>query len=361
MKIQTSDYLKSDISRLMTALKHQEPDRVPHIELWVTSQDVYEHILERELPYTIGDAAEGGQSIRPDEDVEFAQRLGQDAVLCNFNWRPNNVFELAEDGTRHYVDGEIKTAADLEKLDAPPDLDEQIAHLECYLKAAEGTGVGIIPNLTSFFDSAMLAIGVSDSFYLFYDDRPLLEGLMDIILEHQTRVMQAICDNFGDQIALVMVNDDIGYNSGLMIREKMFREIFSHRMAQFIAPAKTIDKLVLMHTDGKLDNILPILYEVGIDVNHPVEPESNDLAETKKKWAGRMAFIGNVHTPLLAYGSQKEIKAKVREYCVEVAPGGGYVLGSSTSIMAGIPPEKFETMIKATHQYGCYRHLGESV
>lgn len=360
MKIQTSDYDKSSIKRLMTALNHQEPDRVPHIELWVTSQSVYEHILERKITYTIGDAAEGEQSIKPEDDVEFSQRLGQDAVICNFNWRPNNVFELANDGTRHYVDGEIKTAADFEKLDPPPDIDEQLQHLERYLKAAEDTGVGIIPNLTSFFDSAMLAIGVSDSFYMFYDDRPLLEGLMDTLLDHQIQVMQAICDNFGDQIAFVMVNDDIGYNSGLMIKENMFLEIFPHRMRQLIAPAKGIGKLVLMHTDGKLDQIMPILYDVGIDINHPIEPESNDLAEVKEKWAGKIALIGNVHTPLLAYGSKAEIEEKVREYCIDVAPGGGYILGSSTSIMDGIPPESFETMIKAVHKYGNYHHLGKS-
>ena len=361
MEIQTSVYDKSDINRLLTALNHQEPDRVPHIELWVTSQAVYEYILERKLPYIIGDAAEGGQSITPEDDIEFAQRLGQDAVLCNFNWRPNNIFKKAEDGSRHYVDGSIKTEADLKNLDPPPDLDEQLRHLERYLKVAQGTGVGIIPNLTSFFDSAMLAIGVNDSFYMFYDDLPLIEKLMDILLEHQTKVMKAVCDNFGDQIALVMINDDIGYNSGLMIKESMFLDLFPHRMKRLIAPALENDKLVLMHTDGKMDNILPILYDVGIRINHPVEPESNDLADVKKKWAGKMALIGNVHTPLLAYGSQDEIEAQVREYCQTVAPGGGYVLGSSTSIMDGVNPENFEAMVRAVHKYGRYGQLGHQV
>jgi uroporphyrinogen decarboxylase len=358
MQIQTGIY-KSDVNRLLTALNHQEPDRLPHIELWVTSQGVYEHILERELDYIIGDAAEGGQSITPEDDVEFARRLGQDAVLCNFNWRPNNVFQLADDGTRHYVDGTIKSMADLENLDPPPSLDDQLAHLEAYLTAAEGTGVGIIANLTSFFDSAMLAIGMTDSLYMFYDNRPLLEKLMDILVDHQEKVMRAVCEEFGDQIAFVMVNDDIGHNSGLMVHPKMFLEMFPERMKRLIAPAKEIDKLVLMHTDGKLDNILPILYDVGIDINHPIEPESNDIVEVKQKWAGKMALIGNVHTPLLAYGTIEEIEDKVKEYCLKLAPGGGYVLGSSTSIMDGIPPQNFAAMIEAVHKYGRYGSLGK--
>ena len=107
-----SAYDKSDINRLLKALKHQEADRIPHMELWVTSQKVYEYVLGRKLDYNIHDASEGGQSITPEDDVEFASKLGQDAILCNFNWRPNNVFELASDGTRHYVNGSIKTISD---------------------------------------------------------------------------------------------------------------------------------------------------------------------------------------------------------------------------------------------------------
>jgi uroporphyrinogen decarboxylase len=359
MKIPTTDYDKPNVNRLLKALNHEEPDRLPHIEMWVTSKAVYEYVLERELEYAIGDAAEGGQSITPEDDVEFALRQGEDAVLCNFNWRPNNVFKTAGDGTDHYVDGEIKTMADLEDLEPPPSQDAQLRYLERYLKAAQGTGVGVIANLTSFFDSAMLAIGVNDSFYMFYDNRPLIEKLMDILLENQENVMRAVCDRFAGDLALAMVNDDIGHNAGLMIHPKMFMEMFPLRMKRLIAPAKEHGKKVLMHTDGKMDNIIPILYDVGIDIVHPIEPESNDIVEVKKRWAGKVALIGNIPTVLLAYGRKEEIEERVREYCINLAPGGGYVLGSSTSIMDGIPPENFVTMIQAVHKYGCYGSLGQ--
>jgi uroporphyrinogen-III decarboxylase len=353
-----TDYDRSDVNRLLKVLHHQEADRLPHIELWVTSQAVYEYVLERKLPYLIGDAAEGGQSITPEDDVEFAQRLGEDAVLCNFSWRPNNVFRKADDHTRHYVDGSIKSLADLENLEPPPCLDDQLAYLERYLRAAQGTGVGVIANLTSFFDSAMLAIGVTDALLMFYENPSLLNRLMDTLLANQEKVMQAVCERYGKDLALVMVNDDIGYNSGLLIRPDMFLKIFPQRMRRLIAPAKACNKLVLMHTDGKLDTILPILHDVGIDVNHPIEPESNDIFEVKRKWAGKMALIGNIHTPLLAYGRKEEIEEKVKEHCICLAPGGGYVLGSSTSIMDGIPPENFVAMVNAVHKYGCYQSLG---
>jgi len=355
----STDYDKSDINRLVTALRHGEADRIAHMENWVTSQAVYEYVLGRKPKYNVADARVGGLLAAPEDYVEFAARLGMDAVLCNISWRPNNVFNPASDGTEHYVDGTIKCMADLENLEPPLPMEEQFRYMERYLRAVEGTGIGIVPNFTSFFDSAMLAAGVNDSFLMFYDDRPLLEKLMDILLEHQEKVMQEICSRFGDYIAYVMINDDIGHNNGLMINPDMFLDIFPRRMKRLIAPAKDLGKLVLMHTDGKMDHIMPILYDVGIDAVHPIEPESNDIFEVKKKWAGKMALMGNIPTVLLAYGHREEIEEMVREYCVRLGPGGGWVLGSSTSIMDGIPPENFVVMTEAVHKYGRYGSLGE--
>ena len=189
-------------------------------------------------------------------------------------------------------------------------------------------------------------------------DRPLLENLMDILLDHQETAARELFARYGDEIAYCMVNDDVGHNSGLMIHPDMFLEIFPHRMKRLIAPAKELGKLALIHTDGKMDKIMPIMYDVGFNAVHPVEPESNDIYEVKRQWLGKMAVVGNIPTVLLAYGTKDEIEEIVREYCLKLAPGGGWVLGSSTSIMDGIPPENFVAMIEAVHKYGRYGSLG---
>jgi uroporphyrinogen decarboxylase len=128
-------------------------------------------------------------------------------------------------------------------------------------------------------------------------------------------------------------------------------------MKRLVAPAQEHGKLIAMHTDGKMDQVLPILYDLGFNVVHPIEPESNDIFALKQQWAGKLAFVGNIPTTLLAYGSIAEIEAKVKEYCIKLAPGGGYVLGSSTSIMEGIPPANFVAMTQAVHRYGRYGAL----
>jgi len=352
-----SHYDRPDVTRLLRAFQHQEADRLPHLEFWVTSKAVYEYVLAHELKYDIADARVGGQTIAPEDHVEFARRLGMDAVACNFSWRPNNVFARAADGTEHYVDGTVKSPVDLESLERPVPLTDQLSYLERYLRAAQGTGVGVFANFTSFFDSAMLAIGVTDALYMFHDNRAFVERLMDILLMHQEQVVRAVCDRFAQDLAFVLINDDVAYNAGLMIRPEMFMEIFPHRMRRLIAPAKEHGKLLAMHSDGKMDHLLPILHELGFHAVHPIEPECNDIFALKEKWAGKLAFVGNIPTVLLAYGNKAEIEQEVKEYCSRLAPGGGYVLGSSTSIMDGIPPENFVAMVEAVHKYGRYDAL----
>ncbi len=342
----------SDVNRLLKTFRHQEADRVPHLEFWITSQAVYEYVLGRKLDYGIVDASLGTQSISPEDHVEFAGRIGMDAVICNFSWRPNNVFRQAEDGTSHYVDGSLKRWEDLDDMEPPPPLDAQLAYLERYLLAARDTGVGVFANFTSFFDSTCLAVGMTDAMILFREDLPFLERLMDTLLAHQERVMRAVCDRFAPELAFVLVNDDIAYNSGFLIHPHLFRELFPHRMKRLIAPARERGKLCAMHTDGRMRDILPLIKECGFDIAHPIEPESNDIFALKQEWAGRLALVGNIPTPLLAYGTKEQIQETVKDYCRRLGPGGGWVLGSSTSIMDGVPPENFVAMTEACHKYG---------
>jgi uroporphyrinogen-III decarboxylase len=64
--------------------------------------------------------------------------------------------------------------------------------------------------------------------------------------------------------------------------------------------------------------------------------------------------VGNIPTLLLTYGSEDEITERVKQQCLDLAPGGGYVLGASPGIMEGIPPENFLAMVQAVHRYGRY-------
>ncbi|MCB0256726.1 MAG: substrate-binding domain-containing protein [Anaerolineae bacterium] len=351
---------RSDVNRLLKVLRHQEADRVPHLEFWIDNRPILEYVLEHKLDQQPDNGREAVLAVSPEDHVEFAQRLGMDAVTCHFSWRPNNVFASAADGSKHYIGGSVRNWTDLENLEPPPPLAQQLNTLERMVRAAQGSGVGVVASFTSFFDSALLAIGVADALLLFYDNRPFLEKLMDIVLDHQQRVMQAVCDRFSDELAFVLVSDDIAHQTGLMIDPRMFEETVAPRMMRLITPAKEYGKLVALHTEGRIDQALPMLHDIGIDILHPVAPECNDIEALRRQWAGRVAFAGNIPALLLAYGHPDEIEERVRQQCAAAAAGGGYVLGTAPRITEGIRPENFVAMIQAAHRFGRYDHLGRA-
>jgi LacI family transcriptional regulator len=356
-----SEYDKSDVKRLLKALCHEEPDRLPYLEFCVTSKSVYEYVLGRELRYGISDTRSSHGLVKPEDHIEFAQRLGMDAVTCNFRWQPNRRFEKTSDGTWRYIGGSTRTLADLDDLEPPTSLADQMSYLEHYLHSAQGTGVGIAADFSSFFDSALLAVGKADALNLFPENRQLLEALMDMLLEHQEKVIHTVCSRFAEELAFVVVSDNIAQHDGLLIPTDAFNEIFPPRMQRLIAPAREYEKLVVMHTDGKVSDILPTLQDLGFNAIHPVDPEANDIFALREQWDGEIALVGGFPTDLLTAGSQEEIEEKVMEYCIRLAPNGGYVLGSSHGITQGTSPLKYVAMIHSVQKYGRYGSLGTSL
>jgi LacI family transcriptional regulator len=336
-----ADYDQSNVNRLLKALQHQEADRVPHLELLVSSRAVYEYVLEHELEENMSIVEIAGLPIAPEDHVEFALRLGMDAVPCHFAWQPRT--------------------SDPDGLEPPPSLAEQLSYLERYLRAALGTGVGVIASFTSFFGSALQAAGLTNAINQFGDRQQSIDPLMDRLLARQEQVMRAVCDRFADDLALVMVQEHLANYHGLIIDREAFLTVFPWRMERLVAPAQEHNKLLLMHTRGSLDEVLPVLADMGFHAIHPVEPEWNDIVEIKNKWADRLALVGNVPTSLLAGGTKDQIEAAVRERCLSLAPGGGYVLSSSGRITSDIPPESFVTISRAVHKYGRYGSLGREV
>jgi len=322
---------KSDVKRLLAVLRHGEADRVPHVELHMSSRRVLRYVLEHELEVDAAAAKIGAPAIAPEDQVEFAQRLGMDAVPCHLAWHPRN-----------------SAPGDLEPA---PSLSAQLSYLERYVRAVQGTGIGVFPCFSSFFGPARQVAGAD----------PALAGrLMDIILERQEKVVRVVCDRFAEALAFVVIRDDIADASGLLLPQEQCARILAPRMQRLIAPAHEHDKLVVLHTLGNIGSALPLLADIGFDAVHPVEPEHNDIFDIRQHCQGKMALIGNIPTDLLEHGRRSEIDDRVRECCTRLAPGGGYVLSSTRGLTDAVSPENFVAMAQALHRYGRYGSMGKA-
>jgi hypothetical protein len=325
-------YDSPDVARLLRVLQHQEADRLPHLELDVTSTAILEYVLERPLGYELG----GGRSTTPEDHLEFALRLGMDAVPCDLIWRP-----------RGSIAGSIE-------LEPPPRLIDQLNLLERYLRLAQGTRVGIMARFSSYFAAAWAVASPAGLPGLLRENRRLGESLLERVLEQQERFVRVVCDRFAGDLALIIVNDRLADEKGLVLPEDQLYELHEPRLRRLVLPALEHGKLLMLHSRGRVEAALPLLHGVGFSAIHPLEPGCNDIVDLKRKWGGRLALVGNVPVSLLAEGQREEIERLVQYYCTTLAPGGGYVLSSAGTVDSSIPPANLVAMIRAAHQYGRY-------
>ncbi len=350
------DYKDSNINRLLDAIKFKPTDRVPHLEHWINKKTI-EYVLGREVgdpldPYDQEKIIK--EPLDPRDLVRFAQKIGQDAISYDFVWGFGFIYKEAHDGTTHYVDGKYKDWDDIRNLKLP-DIQNSIKQFKKYYQACSDTRIGLYPIVRSVFDTTYLAIGLKDFMFKIYDDLKFIKYIMDFALEHYYNISIEIIKNF-DNIPFVLIADDLAGANGLMINPEKFRELYIPRLLKILEPFNKKNIPIVFHCDGNLENVIPILIECGILGVHPVQPSCNNIYDLKKKYNGRFALFGNIETVLLAGGPEQKIENDIKVHCDRLKEGGGYILGSSSSIFDGIPPENFISMINAVHKYGRFRY-----
>ena len=75
---------------------------------------VLEYVLGKKLPSGL----DTWTTLAPEDIIEFAKRIGMDAVGVHFSWRPGNIFTESSNPLTHdnYMNGCIKNWDGLEKM-----------------------------------------------------------------------------------------------------------------------------------------------------------------------------------------------------------------------------------------------------
>jgi uroporphyrinogen decarboxylase len=111
----------------------------------------------------------------------------------------------------------------------------------------------------------------------------------------------------------------------------------------------------IMHSDGRLVQVLDDLVALGLNALHPIEPKAMDIYELRAKYGRRLALFGNIdlgYTLTEGRGNPEAVRAEVREKIKALAPGGGYGVASGAGATRYVTLENFNAMREATFEYG---------
>lgn len=351
-----------DKERIISAFKREEVDRVPNFEGLIEDKHV-EKMLGR---YAGSTGSVGGDSAKGEVDlektrpmigkdyVEVCKIIGQDVMAVNEAWTP---FKKVDENGKLVLafDKEIKNLKDFRKLIIPgkEDINKVLKYIQEYKEAAKGTRIGITSGAACFCQTLYeFVVGMEDFMMACYEDREFVEEIMEVSTEYWVDFIKAVVK---EGINALTVGDDVAFKSGLFIPPKLFREIWVPRMARIIAPAVEAGLPVEFHSDGKIDEIIDDLIDIGVDCINPLDPYCIDYRDYKKRYGNRIALCGNIDVEFpLSKGTPEDVERDVKEHMNVLKPGYGYIASSSHSIVNYIPYDNFVTMINAIHKYGRY-------
>jgi uroporphyrinogen decarboxylase len=180
--------------------------------------------------------------------------------------------------------------------------------------------------------------------------RRLIRKICDVKLDLVGRFIEA-------GIEMMMFFDDWGTERGPYMDPQVWREFIKPELARLYELCRQNKLIICQHSCGKVEEFIPDLVELGVDIWNPCQPDVNDLPALKKKYGERITFWGGIDSRILDLGTPEAVTAEVKKRIFELAPGGGYIAAPSQ----GLPyrPEILQAMNEVIARYG--RHFYDRV
>jgi uroporphyrinogen decarboxylase len=372
--------------RVMTALDHREPDRMPFD---CTFGNVAYARLEKYLGYKPRQAVRpGGPSLNVRPPVEFMQvlqvdlyyiGLGQSRSVPAFEYGMESYTDewgvlyrkIENPAGSHYEMASHPlanaTVKDLEDYPWPDPAEPALVEgLET--KARDlytNTDFALVGKFNnSLFEQSFSLRGLEQLFMDFSLDPEfvcaLLDKLTDLAIEHIRVGLQA-CGKYLQILRLA--GDDMGHQRGTLLSPKAFRQIIKPRFARLYQAAKNLfhqynpNGKLMAHTDGDVYPLIPDYIEMGLDILNPVQPYVAEMehARLKREFGDRLSFHGGMDLQnVMPFGTPDEVRREAIKVMHALGSGGGLILAPTHYLLPDVPPENVLALRDAVLECGHY-------
>jgi uroporphyrinogen decarboxylase len=375
--------------RVLTALDHREPDRVP-IEFG--SSQLSSLIIGRPYGYEalceflgITDYPEPEINVYLNSvknvDARIMRRFGAD---LRWVMAGGPEVEHAPDGTlvdawglvltpsgsfNSIVDANAplrgaETPSDIERYAHWPDVaDPRItAGKRDEARRYRGDGFAVVASLGPggrLFHTYSWLRGFDTWLMDMYENQRLYHTLAERILETGIAYIEAFLPAVAEYADIVYMADDLGtQKSTIMSRDAYltFCKPYHRRLIEAVRRVAPHTK-ILMHSCGAISSLIPDLIEIGVDILNPVQPKATGMEPrtVKRTFGADLSFLGGLDIQeLLPFGSPEEIRDGVRELMEAYSPGGGYVFAPAHEILPEVKPSNIVAMFEAALEFGPY-------
>ena len=170
---------------------------------------------------------------------------------------------------------------------------------------------------------------------------------------HVSRSLAWIEAMLGAGAHAVMTTDDYSDNRGPVMGAARFREFVLPGLRRQCERVHELGGFFIKHTDGNVWEILDDFVAIGIDGWHGIQPAIGmDLKRLKERYGGRLCFFGGVDCDTLINGPAARAREQVRYAIEHAGPGGGLVIATSNVLQPGTQLDNYLAMRQAVDDFG---------
>lgn len=354
--------------RVLTALSHEEPDRVP---VTASFTPEFAERLRKHLGLPLGATNPHGGIVHDLEEalgldiIQYSVGIAnsyyassESTYTCEWGITWRQVEYSTPFGKGRYTEiAEHPLALD-ERISTyvPPDphKEERYAPLREILRQYGEEYFILGVTVCTIFEGAWYLRGLDRLLIDMVTDEEKANVILDIPFRFHLEAAKRLVAMGVDGIWL---GDDVGTQRGMLISPELWRKYLKPRMAALCSELKRLNPHIFIayHSDGNIEPIIDDLIEIGIDVLNPVQPKAMDPGALKKRYGARLSFWGTIdEQETLPFGTPETVRREVQERIRTMAPGGGFIIAPTHHVQLDTPLENFFAFLEAAKTYGRY-------
>ena len=325
-------------NRVIAALTHQRPDKVPcDVRLTTDMSDqMFKHISDKnfiwkyiEPIFTRIELEDPGTSPKPGYYQDVFGVLWNRTLDKNYGVVENS--QVTPDNLARY------------KFPSPL-TDDYIKACQVNLAAAGQTyRLGRL-NL-SLWERAWTLRGMENLMMDLAADPDFAFDLFSRICDYNLAVLTRTLKHL--PLDGIHFGDDWGSQNSLQMSPSMWRTLIKPHLKKMYSLVRNQGKYVSIHSCGKVDELFDDLIEIGVNSFNPFQPEVIDVDWAIKNYKGKLCFWGGISTQIaLPFGTPSDVYAQTK-HLIDSARNGGLIVTPAHSIPAGIPPANIIAMLEA--------------
>jgi len=170
-----------------------------------------------------------------------------------------------------------------------------------------------------------------------------------------TLVMAELMMSNGFKFDGAFIYNDMGYKNGLLFSPDTYNKTHYEADKLVFGYFHSKGMKTILHSCGNVEELIPVLIEVGLDCLQPLEVKAGmDLIKLKEKYGDKLSFMGGIDVRNMADPDTAKIEEEIKKKFEVAKKNGGYIYHSDHSIPKNVSFQQYCHVMELVKKYGVY-------